>query len=147
MRDGRSLSKYFRAGRETPQRPMSDAEVDAKMARGGGLGRAVRGRRGADPGGLREMGADHQGRRSRGRVRNVAPLPPCLKHRASTRRFDWGESARGAGELPDGAGGDDGAVFRVGLVVLLDVAEVVEIVDHQATGLAAAAQRLAGTVR
>src|SRR5262252_3160669 len=90
------------------------------------------------------MGTDHQGRRSRGRVRNVAPLPPCLKHRASTRRFDWGESARGAGELPDGAGGDDGAVFRVGLVVLLGVAEVVEIVDHQATGLAAAAQRLLG---
>src|SRR5215831_11421452 len=42
MRDGRSLSEYFRAGRETPQRPMSDAEVDAKMARVGGLGRAVR---------------------------------------------------------------------------------------------------------
>ena len=42
MRDGRSLSEYFRAGRETPQRPMSDAEVDAKVARVGGLGRAVR---------------------------------------------------------------------------------------------------------
>jgi hypothetical protein len=42
MRDGRTFSEYFRAGRDTPQRPMSDAEVDAKVARVSGLGRAVR---------------------------------------------------------------------------------------------------------
>ena len=33
------------------------------------------------------------------------------------------------------AGGDDHALLRVGLVVLLDVVEVVEIVHHQAVGL------------
>src|SRR6266849_10903934 len=58
---------------------------------------------------------------------------------ALTRCFDRSESARGTGELPDGAGRNDGAVLRVGLVVLLDVAEVVEVVDHQSAGLAAAA--------
>src|SRR5262252_8541238 len=50
---------------------------------------------------------------------------------ASARCFDRSERARGAGELPDRAGRNDGAAFRVSLVVPLDIAEVVEIVDHQ----------------
>src|SRR5215831_6058649 len=55
---------------------------------------------------------------------------------ASARCFDRSERARGAGELPDRAGRNDGAAFRVSLVVPL---EVVEVVDHQSVGLPTAA--------
>src|SRR5580704_1179039 len=47
--------------------------------------------------------------------------------------------ALGPGELADRARRGDGAVLRIGLVVLFDVAEVVEIVHHQPVRLAAPA--------
>jgi len=43
------------------------------------------------------------------------------------------------GKLSDGVGRDDRAVLGVGFVVLLDIAQIVEIIDHQAEGLPAAA--------
>ena len=58
---------------------------------------------------------------------------------------DRDDVARGSAHEPrHRAGGDDGLMLRIGLVVLLDVVEIVEVVHHQAVRLAQRALRGVG---
>src|SRR3954468_5985707 len=65
-------------------------------------------------------------------------LTPSPRRQTAKRSPGGGDylGCGGAGEALHGARRHDGAGFGVGLVVLLDVLEVVEIVDHQAVRLA-----------
>src|ERR1051325_6269735 len=83
-------------------------------------------------------------------ARGESPLPtlPRTRGRGRKQAASWQDSisgrhqlAHGARELLHGARGDDGAAAGVGLVVLLDVVEVVEVVHHHAERLGEALRR------
>src|SRR6266568_5720870 len=65
---------------------------------------------------------------------------------SSLRSARGGEEVQGrvAGELADRARRHDGAALRIGLVVVLDLFEIVEVIDHQAVRLPQALGRAAG---